>query len=100
MAAMMMTDRVKTAPFVQEMMDITYNMWNLGWDERNGGNISCILTEEEILPYLDPCEVLRTIELDFKVDELAGRYFIVTGSGKYFKNVKYDIKNTKSGGGE
>ena len=90
MAAMMMTDRVKTAPFVQEMMDITYTMWNLGWDERNGGNISCILAEEEILPYLDPREVLRTIELDFKVDELAGRYFIVTGSGKYFKNVKSD----------
>ena len=90
MAAMMMTDRVKTAPFVQEMMDITYTMWNQGWDERNGGNISCILTEEEILPFIDPSEVLRTIELDFKVAELAGRYFIVTGSGKYFKNVKSD----------
>jgi len=69
-------------------METTYNMWRFGWDERNGGNISYLLNEEEITPYLDPSMVLRTIELDFPVEELANKYFIVTGSGKYFKNVK------------
>jgi len=77
-----------TAPFLQEMMDATYNMWRLGWDERNGGNISYLLKEEEVIPYLDTTNVLRTIELDFPVAALANKYFIVTGSGKYFKNVK------------
>jgi rhamnulose-1-phosphate aldolase len=76
------------APFVQEMMEATYNMWGVGWDERNGGNISYLLQEEEVIPYLNPHHVLRTLELDFPVKELANHYFIVTGSGKYFKNVK------------
>ena len=31
---------VLTAPFVAEMRSTTANMYRLGWDERNGGNIS------------------------------------------------------------
>lgn len=76
------------APFVKEMMDITYSMWRFGWDERNGGNISYLLEEEEVTPYLDIDRILRNISLDFPVLELANKYFIVTGSGKYFKNVR------------
>lgn len=79
-----------TAPFVQEMMEATYNMWGIGWDERNGGNISYLLKEEEVTPYLNPHQVLRTLELNFPVKALANHYFIVTGSGKFFKNVKSD----------
>ncbi|WP_218668315.1 rhamnulose-1-phosphate aldolase [Sediminibacillus massiliensis] len=79
---------VLNAPFVQEMMDATYDMWRFGWDERNGGNISLLLEEEEVLAYLDPDRVIRTIGLEFPVQELSNRYFIVTGSGKYFKNVR------------
>lgn len=77
-----------TAPFLQDMQEATYNMWRLGWDERNGGNISYLLKEEEVTAYLDPNHVLRTIKLSFPVEALANKYFIVTGSGKYFKNVK------------
>ncbi|WP_339159729.1 rhamnulose-1-phosphate aldolase [Paenibacillus sp. FSL W8-0186] len=77
-------------PFVKEMAQITQHMWRFGWDERNGGNISCILDEAEVLQYLDINHVIRTIKPAFPVHELAGRYFIVTGSGKYFKNVVAD----------
>ena len=38
---------ILTAPFVQEMMQTTANMYRLGWDERNGGNISYMLDEKE-----------------------------------------------------
>ncbi|MRH43761.1 rhamnulose-1-phosphate aldolase [Aquibacillus halophilus] len=79
---------VLEAPFVKEMMDITYSMWKFGWDERNGGNISYLLKEEEVRHYLDTDRVLRTVPLDFPVVELANKFFIVTGSGKYFKNVR------------
>ncbi|MBL1225137.1 rhamnulose-1-phosphate aldolase [Enterococcus sp. BWR-S5] len=75
------------APFVREMVDTTANLYRLGWDERNGGNISYLLKEEEILPFLDPEKVIRTIPMIFDGSKLAGSYFIVTGSGKYFKNV-------------
>ncbi|MBN6206174.1 rhamnulose-1-phosphate aldolase [Ralstonia pickettii] len=81
---------ILNAPFVRDMMDTTSDMWKLGWDELNGGNISCLLTEEEVSPYLNIKHVLRTVALDFPVVELAGKYFLVTGSGKYFRNV---IKN-------
>lgn len=79
-----------TAPFVQEMMSTTANMYRLGWDERNSGNISCLLEEEKVAEYLDTSRVLRTIEMGFDAAALAGRYFIVTGTGSYFKNVEKD----------
>jgi rhamnulose-1-phosphate aldolase len=74
-------------PFVGEMMEVTRNMWEMGWDERNGGNISYLLEEEEVKKYIDVTDVKSSILLEFPVAELAGKYFIVTGTGKYFKNV-------------
>lgn len=74
-------------PFVREMAQITRSMWRFGWDERNGGNVSCILEEQEVARYIDVNQVIRRFQPAFPVHELAGRYFIVTGSGKYFKNI-------------
>lgn len=78
---------ILAAPFVQEMMNTTANLYRLGWDERNGGNISYLLDEEDVKPFLDLDKVIREIPMIFDASKLAGRYFIVTGSGKYFKNV-------------
>ena len=39
---------ILTAPFVEEMKRTTANMYRLGWDERNGGNISMMLDEKEV----------------------------------------------------
>ncbi len=74
-------------------------MYRLGWDERNGGNISYMLDEKEVAEYLDLNKVIRTIPLmgvnaaAFDVTPLVGKIFIVTGTGKYFKNVKDDPEN-------
>lgn len=84
---------IMTAPFVEEMKKTTANMYRLGWDERNGGNISCLLDNGEVEQYLDAGRVLRTIPFDFDAGALAGRIFIVTGTGKYFKNVEEDPEN-------
>ena len=81
---------ILSAPFVVEMGKTTANMYRLGWDERNGGNISYLLHEEEVAAYLDIHKVLREIPTGFNALPLAGRYFIVTGTGKYFKNVEGD----------
>ena len=81
---------ILTAPFVKEMMDTTANMYRFGWDERNGGNISYMLDENEVWEYLDLKRVSRTIPIGFNALSLAGKIFIVTGTGKYFKNVKAD----------
>ena len=78
------------APFVREMCEATANMYRLGWDERNGGNISYLLEEKEVGEYLDLSKVIRTIPTGFDASALIGKIFIVTGTGKYFKNVEKD----------
>lgn len=81
---------ILTAPFVEEMRKTTANMYRLGWDERNGGNISYMLETKEVSEYLDLDKVIRTIPTGFDASELKGKIFIVTGTGKYFKNVDAD----------
>ena len=46
-----------------------------------------MLSEEELRPYLDLNKIIRKLPIEFSAKELAGRYFLVTGSGKYFRNM-------------
>ena len=66
------------------------NLYRLGWDERNGGNLSYLLYDEDIEGYLDTDNVIREIPMSFDASAIKGRIFLVTGTGKYFKNVQYD----------
>ena len=66
--------------------------WNQGWHERNGGNLTYRMKDEEVAqcrPYFraTPGE---WVNLGVQADNLAGEYFITTGSGKYFRNVELD----------
>ena len=82
---------ILTAPFVEEMRKAAANMYRLGWDERNGGNISCLLNEDEVKEYmLDVSKPIRNIPIGFNASSVIGKHFIVTGTGKYFKNVDSD----------
>ena len=75
------------SPFIKKMIEITSNMYRLGWNERNGGNISLLLSGDEVAPYLDVNDVKRRIPTGFSAPELEGKYFLVTGTGKYFRLV-------------
>ncbi|GGC93822.1 rhamnulose-1-phosphate aldolase [Enterococcus wangshanyuanii] len=75
------------APFIKEMCEATRNLWKNGWAERNGGNISYRLDQEEVGFYLDVDRIIAEVDLGFEIQELAGKIFLVSGSGKYFKNV-------------
>ena len=77
------------APFLIEMVRTTTNMYAHGWDERNGGNISVLLDELDVAEYLDVNAVIRDIPTGFEAPALDEKYFLVTGTGKYFKNVQY-----------
>ena len=81
---------IMTAPFMVEMIRTATNMYAHGWDERNGGNISMLLDEAELREYLTIPAIVRVIPTGFEAPELDGRIFLVTGTGKYFKNVQYD----------
>ena len=76
------------APFIKEMCEITANMYRMGWDERNGGNISCRLDPELVSHYLDLNDVKRVIDIGFDASAAKGQIYIVTGTGKYFRNVE------------
>ena len=45
------------SPYVAQMRKVTWNLYQHGWDERNGGNVSYRLTAAEIAPYGDVHEV-------------------------------------------
>lgn len=90
---------ITDAPFLKEMCITAANMYRLGWDERNGGNISYMLDENTVSEYHDIRDVKRVVpimgvnEANFDITPLAGKYFIVTGTGKYFKNTASDPEN-------
>ena len=84
---------VLTAPFMVEMIRTLTNMYAHGWDERNGGNVSLMLDESDVKDYLDLTNVKLKIPTGFTAPELNGKYFLVTGTGKYFKNVQYAPRN-------
>ena len=76
---------------VTEILDLLYKH---GWDERNGGNLSYILTEEEVLKICNPSNITRKFSYpDIDLSLLVNRYLIITGTGKYFKNCLKDPEN-------
>lgn len=79
------------ATFVQGFIRMANDGWEQGWHERNGGNLSYRIKPEEVesirenLNENGPWEEIGT-----EVPDLAGEYFMVTGSGKFFRNVILD----------
>ncbi|MBE5800119.1 MAG: rhamnulose-1-phosphate aldolase [Clostridiales bacterium] len=70
--------------------------WHQGWHERNGGNLTYRLTKEEVAQmrpffYENPRE---WVNMGVTGENLAGEYFISTGSGKYFRNVILDPEDS------
>lgn len=49
--------------------------------------MSIRITPEGIKEYDDVSEAKRTFDLGFDAKELAGQYFLVTGTGRYFREV-------------
>lgn len=77
---------------IEEVTEILDLLYKHGWDERNGGNLSYIVSEEEVKQITDLNEK-RTFTCDYDLTPLIGKYFIITGTGKYFKNCLKDPKN-------
>lgn len=77
--------------FVQGFIKMCNDGWEQGWHERNGGNLSYRIKEEELeeaRPFFGEPGEWRPIGTT--VPGLSGEYFMVTGSGKYFRNVILD----------
>ena len=83
--------KILDAKFVQDFIKMANDGFLQGWHERNGGNLSYRLKPEEvelIRPRLN--ESGEWTEIGTEVPGLAGEFFLVTGSGKYFRNIIVD----------
>ncbi|GAB7220400.1 rhamnulose-1-phosphate aldolase [Vibrio comitans] len=79
--------------FVKEFKKTAQDAWLKGWHERNGGNLSYRLTDAEVKEAsVFFSESDTWIDIGVAVSNLANQYFIVTGSGKYFRNVEVCIE--------
>lgn len=77
--------------FVRGMIKATTDARLKGWDERNGGNLTLRTDDADIAPYHDNFhQQPRYIPLSQPMPLLANTPFIVTGSGKFFRNVQLD----------
>ena len=76
------------AEFVQGFIRMADDGWNQGWHERNGGNLSYRVKPEEAESVRENFTQGQWQPIGTSVPKLGGEYFLVTGSGKYFRNVR------------
>ena len=79
--------RVLDAEFVQGFIRMANDGWEQGWHERDGGNLSYRIRPEEVEAVKEDFEPKEWQPIGTSVPKLAKEYFLVTGSGKYFRNV-------------
>ena len=79
--------RVLDTEFVKNFIRTANDGWEQGWHERNGGNLSYRIRLEEVEAVKEDFEPEEWQPIGTTVPKLAKEYFIVTGSGKYFRNV-------------
>ena len=83
--------KVLDAKFAKGFCRLCVDGFYQGWHERNGGNLSYRIKDEEIASVSEDLdESGEWKEIGTLVPSLAGEYFMVTGSGKYFRNVEID----------
>ena len=79
-------------PCVKGFIRMCSDGWQQGWHERNGGNLTYRMTEADVAacrPYFDAAP-REWVNMGVRAGNLAGEYFITTGSGKFFRNVEPD----------
>lgn len=80
--------KILDAEFVQGFIRMSNDGWEQGWHERNGGNLSYRIKKEEIKSVAENLKKDREWKaIGTSVPKLAGEYFLVTGSGKFFRNI-------------
>ena len=83
--------KVLESAFAQSFAKFADDGWKLGYHERNGGNLSYRIPTEDVEAVKEDLDFTRPWqEIGTEVKGLAGEYFMVTGSGKYFANVLAD----------
>ena len=80
---------IKAAKFMEGFIRLTADAFKKGWHERNGGNLTYRVPASEVESVKDSLHAVKEwLPIGNTVPGLAGEYFLVTGSGKYMRNVE------------
>lgn len=79
--------KVLEAKFIQDFIKLCDEGYRKGWHERNGGNLSYRIKDEEIASIKECLHEDEWHNIGTEVPDLKNEYFLVTGSGKFFMNV-------------
>ncbi len=71
---------------LEDVVATTHDLWHKGWAERNAGNISVRLPDEQVPDDFRRDGPWRAIGA--AVPEVAGEHFLFTGTGTYMRNVE------------
>ncbi len=72
---------------ISEIARIADDLWTRGWIEANGGNISVRLTKEQITGLNEVATPGQWQQLTRQVPAVAGETFLITGTGKFLRNL-------------
>lgn len=73
---------------IDEVAQVAGYLWEKGWAERNGGNISYNVTDVADAEFKALEPISDRFELEIPVKNLANNYFLVTGTGKRMRYVQ------------
>lgn len=72
---------------LEDYIRMCYDGFLQGWHERNGGNLTYRMKEDEVADTASLLAGDRHLDLPIDASPLAGEHFITTGSGRYMRNV-------------
>lgn len=85
---------IEEIKIVRDYIRMCSDGWEQGWHERNGGNLTYRLTDDEVeaaRPYFRDAKPWTDIGVTVK--NLGGSYFLATGTGKFLRNVQLEPQN-------
>lgn len=81
--------KVLESKFANEFLNMAERCFSMGWHERNGGNMSYRIRPEEVAEVRgDFTDKNPWVEIGAAIPSMAGEFFMVTGSGKFFQNTR------------
>ena len=84
---------IESLPFMKGFARMCGDGWLQGWHERNGGNLTYRMTDDEA----NTCRALfkqapgEWTSMGVQADNLRGSFFVTTGAGRYMRNVELDL---------
>jgi rhamnulose-1-phosphate aldolase len=78
---------------ISEIAEVAQYLWEKGWAERNAGNITVDITELIPKKSIELTQFTK-IPMEITLPELAGRYFLVTTTGKRCRDLAKQPKKS------